>query len=114
MQLERLGDLPADGEDRIQARHRVLEDHRDVVAADAPDLVVVHLQDVLTVEDDRALDDAAGGLRNETHQRERGDRFPHPDSPTSPRVSPASSSNDTPSTARTTPSRVKNCVLRSL
>src|SRR5438045_3499246 len=76
MKLERFGDLPADGEDRIQAGHGVLEDHRDVVAADAPDLVVVHLQDVLTVEDDRALDDAAGGLRNETHQRERGDRFP--------------------------------------
>src|SRR5260221_12202483 len=40
--------------------------------------------------------------------------FPHPDSPTIPSVSPAASSNDTPSTAWTTPSRVKNCVLRSL
>src|SRR5712691_4914039 len=39
--------------------------------------------------------------------------LPHPDSPTSPSVSPAASSNDTPSTACTTPSRVKNCVLRS-
>jgi len=40
--------------------------------------------------------------------------LPQPDSPTMPSVSPAASSNDTPSTARTTPSRVKNCVLRSL
>src|SRR6266536_4939189 len=40
--------------------------------------------------------------------------LPQPDSPTMPRVSPAASSNDTPSTACTTPSRVKNCVLRSL
>src|SRR2546425_2898965 len=40
--------------------------------------------------------------------------LPQPDSPTSPSVSPAASSKDTPSTARTTPSRVKNCVCRSL
>src|SRR2546425_2170968 len=40
--------------------------------------------------------------------------LPQPDSPTSPSVSPAASSKDTPSTARTTPSRVKNCVYRSL
>src|SRR5216684_3580322 len=40
--------------------------------------------------------------------------FPQPDSPTMPRVSPAPTSNVTPSTARTTPSRVKNCVCRSL
>src|SRR5258708_23760503 len=40
--------------------------------------------------------------------------LPQPDSPTRPSVSPAASSNDTPSTAWTTPSRVKNCVLRSL
>ena len=76
MQLERLGDLPADREHRIQARHGVLEDHRDVVAADAPDLVVVHLQDVLTVEDDRSFRDPPRGLRDEAHERERGDRLP--------------------------------------
>src|SRR2546427_11639839 len=40
--------------------------------------------------------------------------LPQPDSPTSPSVSPAASSKDTPSTARTTPSRLKNCVCRSL
>ena len=40
--------------------------------------------------------------------------LPQPDSPTMPSVSPWSSSNDTPSTARTTPSRVKNCVWRSV
>src|SRR5919197_734419 len=39
--------------------------------------------------------------------------FPHPDSPTMPSVSPAASSNETPSTAWTTPSRVKNCVVSS-
>src|SRR5437868_11068293 len=53
MQLQRFGDLPADGEDRVEAGHGVLEDHRDVVPADPADLVVVHLEHVLTVEDDR-------------------------------------------------------------
>src|SRR6185503_2449529 len=40
--------------------------------------------------------------------------FPQPDSPTMPSVSPAATWNVTPSTARTTPSRVKNWVWRSV
>ena len=36
--------------------------------------------------------------------------LPQPDSPTMPSVSPGRSSNDTPSTARTTPARVKKRV----
>src|SRR5688500_15933696 len=75
MQLERFGDLTADSEHRIQAGHGVLEDHRDVVPADPADVVVVHLQDVLAVEHDRALDDLAGRLRDESHERERGHGF---------------------------------------
>src|SRR4051812_10314778 len=39
--------------------------------------------------------------------------FPHPDSPTMPSVSPSPTSNVTPSTANTTPARVKNRVSRS-
>ena len=35
MQAQRLADLPADAQHRIEARHRLLEDHRNVVAADA-------------------------------------------------------------------------------
>jgi hypothetical protein len=38
--------------------------------------------------------------------------FPEPDSPTIARVSPSSTENETPSTARTTPSRVAICVLK--
>ena len=38
--------------------------------------------------------------------------FPHPDSPTIPRVFPASTVKLIPSTAFTTPWRVKNCVWR--
>src|SRR3954453_7150935 len=40
--------------------------------------------------------------------------LPDPDSPTIPRVSPSSRVKDTPSTAFTTPSGVKNWVLRFL
>src|SRR5262249_8788780 len=39
--------------------------------------------------------------------------FPLPDSPTTASVSPSRTSNETPSTARTTPSSVKKCVRRS-
>ena len=39
--------------------------------------------------------------------------LPEPDSPTSPRTSPGFTSNDTPSTALTTPAFVKKCVRRS-
>ena len=38
--------------------------------------------------------------------------LPHPDSPTTPSVSPGCTASDTPSTARTTPSRVVKCVRR--
>ena len=40
--------------------------------------------------------------------------LPQPDSPTIPSVWPGSIENEIPSTARTTPSRVKKCVFRSL
>src|SRR5207302_1904790 len=39
--------------------------------------------------------------------------LPQPDSPTMPSVSRASMCSETPSTARTTPREVKNCVCRS-
>ena len=39
--------------------------------------------------------------------------LPQPDSPTIPSVLPLSTSNEMPSTALTTPSRVKKCVRRS-
>ena len=40
--------------------------------------------------------------------------LPQPDSPTRPSASPSPSVNDTPLTALTTPSWVKNCVRRSV
>ena len=44
VRLERLADLAPDREHRVQARHRVLEDHRDLPAADVPQLLVGELR----------------------------------------------------------------------
>jgi hypothetical protein len=57
MQHHRLDELLPDRVHRIQRRHRVLEDHRDVVAAEGAQLARVHLQQVDAVEERLALGD---------------------------------------------------------
>ena len=47
MRLERLPKLPADRQDRVQASHRVLEDHCDLPATQPPESPIVQLQQVL-------------------------------------------------------------------
>src|SRR6267378_6018889 len=74
MHPQRLADLAADGEHRIQARHRLLEDHRNVVAADGAHLALGELQQILSLEADRARD-FARRLGDEPHQRHGGDRL---------------------------------------
>ena len=44
VERDRLGDLVAAGEDRVERGHRLLEDHRDRVAADVPHVVLGELQ----------------------------------------------------------------------
>jgi len=56
VQLNRLDELPSDRMHRIQRGHRVLEDHRDVVAADALALLLRELQLIAPAEPDLALD----------------------------------------------------------
>ena len=75
VRLERLADLPADGQHRVQARHRVLEDHRDVLAADRAKLLVGEPDQVAALEVRRAVRDAAGA-RQDPEQRQRGDALP--------------------------------------
>src|SRR5262249_18003485 len=67
----RLADLAVHGEHGVEGSHRVLKDHGDAVAADIADLIVVHLQDVIALEGDFAIDDLAGWRGDEAHQRER-------------------------------------------
>ena len=51
MHRQRLHDLEADGEAGVQAGHRLLEDHRDVLADDlAPLRAALRRQQVLAVE----------------------------------------------------------------
>src|SRR5947209_11749174 len=72
MQPYRLADLPANRHHRVERRHRLLEDHRDVVAAHAAHLALVELQQVAVAEHDAASDDAAGRIGHKPHDRQRG------------------------------------------
>jgi hypothetical protein len=73
MRLEHLADLVADREQRVQRRHRLLEDHRDLGAADAAHLALRRLAQVLAGEPDRA---ARFRAVDEAQHREGGDRLP--------------------------------------
>jgi hypothetical protein len=71
MQLDRLADLVADGEDRIERGHRLLKDHRDLVAADFAHLLVVELQEIAPAIDNFTADDFSRRRLNEAHDRQR-------------------------------------------
>ena len=69
--LQDLADLVAHVHDRVQRRGRLLEDHRDAVAAQLAQLLVRHRAQLLAVEQDLAALDAAG-LRDQAKDREAG------------------------------------------
>ncbi len=73
MDAQRFCDLEADGQDRVQGRHRFLEDHRGAVPADLFQARFVEPDDVLTIDIDPALRDTALRLRDQPHHGERGD-----------------------------------------
>ena len=75
---QRFGDLQPDGEQRIERRHRLLEDHRNVAPADFAHLVLVEVEQIATIEYDAAVWDAAGVSRQQAHDRECRDRFARP------------------------------------
>ena len=98
--LDRLDQLLLDGQDRVQAGQRVLEDHRDLVAADVAQVALGQRDEVEAVEHhaaalDRARPASAGGRCSARLVT----LLPQPDSPTSPSVSPGASSKLTPFTA---------------
>ena len=53
--LQHLHHLRADCIDRVERRHRLLEDHRDLVAAHVPHLRVGGLGKILALEQDLAV-----------------------------------------------------------
>ncbi len=74
VQLQHLLELVADGEHRVQRRHRLLEDHRDLGAADVAQLPRRQRREVAPAEADlAALVDDRVLRRQESQDRERGD-----------------------------------------
>jgi len=70
VQLERLGDLVADGQHRVQGGHWVLEDHGDLRPAQQTHLFRVELHQVPAAEYHRIGLDLAGRLGDQPHNRE--------------------------------------------
>src|SRR5215831_5698583 len=66
-----LGQLLADREHRIERGLRILQNHRDLAAADLAHLRGRALEDILAVEQHLALDGASAALGQQAHQGER-------------------------------------------
>ncbi len=77
VRADALGQLVLHGEDRVQAGHRLLEDHRDLVAANAAHLVWESFEQVLPAVEDLAVDHAPRRLE-QAHHRERRDALARP------------------------------------
>src|SRR5215218_10086974 len=78
MEPDRLDDLCADRIDRVEARHRLLEDHRDLIAADALHLTLADLQEIAAAQLDGPALDRALGVGDEAEDRERRDALAAP------------------------------------
>jgi hypothetical protein len=75
VQHQAFAELGADGVDRVEARHRLLEDHRDAVAAELAHPAVGEVRHVLAgVGDPRRVRDP-GALGQEPHHRPRRHRL---------------------------------------
>ena len=70
----RLGDLKAGLQDRVERALGILEDHRDVAAANVADLLVAQLQQVLVAKQHLAADHLAR-VRHQPEQRQRRHRL---------------------------------------
>ena len=75
VQEDRLADLVADGHDRVERAHRLLEDHGDVAAADIRHARARQAQKVDALEHDAPAHDAAGRLGDKPQDRQRRDRL---------------------------------------
>src|SRR5256886_330322 len=71
MQPDRLADLIANRENRIQRGHRLLKDHGDLVAANLTHLLVVEFEEIAPLIENFATDDAFGRRGYEAHDGKR-------------------------------------------
>ena len=74
---DRLDDLVSDPVHRIERRHRILEDHRDLLAANFPHLVLAQLHQVAALVEHLALDPHIGIVDQAQHGHHR-DALPRP------------------------------------
>ena len=79
VRLDRLHDLPPDRHQRVQRRHRILVDGRDLAAADARHLALGRVREVASTQEDVAACDGRGA--GQPHQRERRQRLAAPGLP---------------------------------
>ncbi len=75
---QRFDQLLADGEIGVQAGHRVLEDHRDLIAANSAHALRGTAQQVFAIEQRGAAFDPARRLRDQIEQAVAGHRFTGP------------------------------------
>ena len=71
VQANRLADLIANPDHRVERSHRLLKDHGNAVTADLSHLGFIEREQILAFEQDRAADDAARRARHKAHDRER-------------------------------------------
>ncbi len=69
------GELPADGEKRIEGGHRILKDHGDAIAADVGELALGEREQIAAFENGAAAGDFARRLRDQAENGEAGDAF---------------------------------------
>jgi len=69
MHPDRLTDLVADREERVEGGHRVLQDHRDALAANPAHLVIGLFEKVFSRKQHLAADDA-GRRRQDAQDRQ--------------------------------------------
>ena len=74
VQPQGLANLAPDGEHRIQARHRLLEDHADLVAAERLQFAFAKRQEIAPLEPHLA-GDAGGRFLQQSQDRERRNGF---------------------------------------
>ena len=73
MQCNRFADLAAHRHQRVERGHRLLEDHRNVIAADLLHLRFGEIQQIGALETDRAADGPSRRVGNEAQYGQRSD-----------------------------------------
>ena len=66
-----LEDLVADGHDRVQRRHGILKDHRDLTAAHLTHFLFGQLQKIVSFVDDLTGNNFSGRVRDQAHDTAR-------------------------------------------